>query len=154
MSHSGQSWSSRFKTMGDEAEKIFEEIYPQAWDRYGWNRPSVPVHHFPLKIRYTPDYATSKGLVEVMGLGSKRVLKLKAEKLQAMWEWGHDFRVDLFVWDRTESRYGFCRLHDIEDLCYNGDIPTARFDNDNKLYFAIPVDQLPVAEWIPHDPKG
>ena len=148
---SSQSFSKRFSKMGDEAEGIFEAVYPQGWARYGLNRPPIQLKNVPPKIRYTPDYITGKGLVEVQGFGRDQTFKLKIDKWQALIDWHNDFRVDLFVWDTTNKRYGYVRLHDLGVALDEHGWDDA-FDNGANPYVAIKADQIPVDEWVEYTP--
>lgn len=138
--------------MGDEAESVFEAVYPQGWERYGLNRPRLSMSMLPPKIRYTPDYVTSKGLIEVQGFGRDQTFKLKMDKYEALNEWHLDFRVDLFVWDTTNKRYGYVRLHDFMEA-YEAHGEERAFP-EGKAYMALHADHLPVTQWVDYDPAS
>lgn len=140
-----RSWDERFKRMGDEAEGVFEAVYPEGWVRFGLERPPIRMDYLPDKMRYTPDYLTSKGLVEVQGLGRDRRFKMKHSKLAALQDWHEDFRVDLFVWDRTAERFGFVRLPDLEAVLEE----RGKVDHfpEGPAYSHVGVDELPVTTW-------
>ena len=99
-----QNWSSRFATMGDEAEGAFEILFPK-FHRSGLNRPPFNMHALSLQQRNTPDYLTETGYVEVMGMGRDSTLKLKHEKAVALTQWSAANPVDLFVWDSHRRRW-------------------------------------------------
>jgi hypothetical protein len=144
-----KDWSERFKSMGDEAETVFEDVYPQGFVRFGLNRPPIQMGALPPKVRYTPDYLTSKGFVEVQGLGQDRIFKIKHEKLDALFLWHSDFRADLFLWDRTAKRYGFVRLADLEPVLVK-EATTRHFIEDGakgKPYYALRIDLVPTTHW-------
>lgn len=105
MSFHAQSWDTRFKAMGDEAEGMFEQVWPRGWARTGLNRPPIQLHRLSLRTRYTPDYLTSYGYVEVQGFGRDRRLKLKHEKLSALNQWAADDKVMFFLWDSVERQW-------------------------------------------------
>jgi hypothetical protein len=152
MSFKDKGFNNRFKAMGDEAEGIFEAVYPQGWARYGINRPPIQLAKVPAKIRYTPDYLTSKGLVEVQGFGRDQTFKLKVDKYNALNEWHQDFRVDLFVWDTTNKRYGYVRLHDFMEAWEEHGWEDA-FDDGRNPYMALKAEHLPVCgDWVAYEP--
>lgn len=140
-----QTFARRFDVMGDEAEGVFEETYQEGWVRFGLNRPPINLANVPRFIRHAPDYLTSKGLVEVQGFGRDQTFKLKHEKLFALQDWHAKFRVDLFVWDSHNKRYGWLRLNDLcaelDDIAEFAQFP------EGKPYLAIMADRLPVIEW-------
>lgn len=140
-----KDWNQRYESMGDEAEAVFEAAYPQGFVRFGLDRPPLRMMDLPTKIRYTPDYLTGKGLVEVQGLGRDRKMKVKLEKLASLQEWAKDFRVDLFLWDRTAERFGFVRLPDLATALYNGG-NVGHFP-EGKAYLWLHVDDVPVCTW-------
>lgn len=148
MSFKDGSFSQRFGALGDEAEAVFEEVYPAAWTRYGLNRPSVPMNKLPAYIRYTPDYLTSRGLVEVQGFGTDQTAKFKQDKLAALSQWHLAFRVDFFLWDSYQKRYGWLRLPDLMAVIRQRHAATFP---EGKLYFALKADELPIVDaWVPY----
>jgi hypothetical protein len=132
--------------MGDLAEAVFERVYPQGWFRYGLDRPPVQVHALPMFVRYTPDYGTSKGLVEVQGFGKDQRFKLKKEKYAALDQWHQQFRVDLFAYDSHNDRYGFMRLYDFVDAWE--DYGSEGMFDGTKPYMALHAKHLPVDRWV------
>lgn len=151
MSFKDRKWGNRFNAMGDEAEGVFEATYPQGFARYGINRPPIQLAKVPAFVRYTPDYLTSKGLVEVQGFGRDQTFKLKDDKYEALRHWHSIFRVDIFVWDSANKRYGFVRLHDfIEAWEEHG--WSDSFDEGRNPYMALKAEHLPVEHWVPYEP--
>lgn len=138
-----RTFAERFSAMGDEAEGVFTAVYPEGWVRTGLDRPPINVGKLPLKVRYTPDFLTSKGYVEVMGCGSDRRLKLKVEKLQALGMWHLDFRTDLFVWDRPKTRYGWVRYEELVNAVDG--CPMGEF-REGKSFYRLSLSALP-AVW-------
>lgn len=147
MSFRDRDWDSRVTHLGDQAEGVFERTYPQGFVRFGLNRPPISLKDVPPFIRYTPDYLTSKGLVEVQGFGRDATFKLKTEKLHALTIWHEFFRVDLFVYDSHQKRYGWIRLPEVREHIERGKAQVKQF-TEGKLYFAIPATTLPVIEWL------
>ena len=146
MSFKDSSWSARFAAMGDEAEKVFEEVHPYGWDRFGHNRPAIAVNKLPMKMRYTPDYRTSFKLVECQGFGKDQTVKVKLDKLLALWLWNNDMPVDLFLWNATKKRYAYVPLEELTTALH----AHAQIDSfpEGTRYWALKADQLE-CEW--HD---
>lgn len=145
---SEQGWSGRYGKLGDEAEGIFEATYPKGFARYGLNRPDVQVAALPLKIRYTPDYLTSTGLVEVQGFGRNQELHMKVEKYTALNMWAQEWHVDLFLWDSHKKRYATVPLDEVTKIIASSELGLYP---EGKPYFKTPIRNLE-AEWTKHDP--
>lgn len=149
MSFKDRAFTERLLSLGDEAEGIFESVYSHKFDRYGLNRPGTGLASVPPFVRYTPDYLTSKGLVEVQGFGRDQTFKLKEDKWAALLQWERcsRWRVDLFVWDSWFKRYGWVRLVDLASDTHwvPGLFP------EGKSYRAWEAKWLPVIEWINYD---
>lgn len=138
--------SARFKVDRRTAETIFEQV-EKGWTRYGWDRARTNLRHVPAKIRHTPDYLQPHRLVEVAACGNDGLLKLQAEKFQALLLWEHEWRTDLWVWDggRKRNQYGSIRIPELYELiCVKG--RGDRFTSDNVPYWAIRRTELPI-EW-------
>jgi hypothetical protein len=152
MTFKDQKFEQRFQTMGDEAEGIFEDVYPQAWERFGLNRPQLQMSSLSVPIRYAPDYITSKGLIEVKGFGRDRTLKIKHENLDALWTWHQEiFRTDLFVWNRADQKFGFVRLPDLDKAIQN--FATEDVFPEGKPYWALGLAHIPTTYWYGrHEP--
>jgi hypothetical protein len=104
MSFHQQAWSARFGAMGDEAEAVFDAVYPKH-HKLGLNRPPFSVAGMKLGMRYTPDRMLRDRFVEVMGCGNDQTLKVKDEKLEALAMWELFGSVHLFVYDSCNKRY-------------------------------------------------
>lgn len=153
MSFRDGSFGQRFAKMGDEAEGIFEATYPQGFARYGINRPPINLGTVPEMIRFTPDYLTSKGLVEVQGFGRDQTVKMKVIKWSSMWRWHNEvFRTDLFLWDTTNKRYGWVRLPELGEAMYeHGELRAFPEGTD---YWALHACKVPVVDgWTDYTPK-
>jgi hypothetical protein len=146
MSFRDRSFNQRLTQMGDAAEGVFEDTYPQGFTRFGLNRPPIRLSTVPEFIRFTPDYLTSKGLVEVQGFGRDQTVKMKLNKWKSMWEWHEIFRVDLFLWDSKNRRYGWARLPELaEAFAEHGEL---RAFPEGTEYYAIHANQIPIVdEW-------
>ncbi len=142
MSFRDKSFEDRLAAggMGDEAEGVFERVYPKGWARYGLCRPPIQMHKIPARLRYTPDYITSGTLVEVQGFGRDQTFKLKIDKWQALHFWNSVMLVQLFVWDTTNKRWCIIPLLEIDKLVEQcGEI---RHFPEGKAYMAIPGDAI------------
>lgn len=137
MSFHEQSFANRFRSMGDEAEGVFEQKHEGKFVRYGLNRPPVSMQWMTAKIRYTPDYLTSRALVEVMGVGNDRILKLKSEKAYALQQWHTDMDLELFLWDSKLKESKSVAWPAIWDVL--PDLPMNVFP-EGKQYWEINVD--------------
>jgi hypothetical protein len=140
---SGMTFAHRFQAMGDEAEAAFEAVYPESWVRYGLNRPRIWLGDVPAFVRYTPDYLTARGLVEVQGFGRDQTVKLKAAKRAALLMWHALFDVDVFLWDSHHRRHatvGMGALH----LALEEHGAQGAFDDGRNPYTAIRAEELPV----------
>lgn len=137
--------------MGDQAERIFELTYPQNWDRFGLDRATINLKRVPEFIRFSPDYVTARGLVEVQGFGNDQRFKLKNAKLQALQDWHAIFQTDIFVWDSCNGRYGWLALDAVSAALDEHGIADS-FDNGRNPYRWLFADQLPLnGTWTAYD---
>lgn len=146
MSFRDGGFSKRFGTMGDTAEHVFEDVYAEGWARYGLNRPPINLSTVPAYIRFTPDYITKRGLVECQGFGKDQTAKFKWGKLEALKLWHQQFRVDWFLFDSFNARYGWVRLPEL--LPALDEHAETRTFHEGNPYYAIKASNLPVVgEW-------
>lgn len=136
MSFSDQPFHRRIQTMGDIAERKFEDVSEVNFVRYGLNRPPLNMASLPPEIRHTPDYLTSKNLVEVQGLGKDQMLKMKLDKMKALGSWNKMHAVQLFVYDSTNDRHALIEHNDLQKLCRKATIESFP---EGKQYYAIPA---------------
>jgi hypothetical protein len=104
---SEELWETRYKTLGDPAENRFREWAAQdelSYHRYGLDRPPLDLSRVPAFVRYTPDFLTSRCLIEVQGCGRDSTFKFKHDKLSALEEWYSQFPVKLFLWNKTSDQ--------------------------------------------------
>jgi hypothetical protein len=134
MSFADKPFSMRIQTMGDIAERRFEEESAVKWVRYGLCRPPINMSALPIQLRYTPDYLTAQGLVEVQGLGRDQILKVKHEKLEALRWWEKVHPVYLFVYDSHKDRSSMLSLSEVRKKCKLSE--TDEFP-EGKSYYAI-----------------
>ena len=83
MSFAEKPFGVRIRTMGDIAERKFEERSVVEWVRYGLCRPPIDMSALPPELRYTPDYLTAQRLVEVQGLGQDQCAGLLVQGVEA-----------------------------------------------------------------------
>ena len=98
-------WNQRIKSLGDEAEAVYEtwaDRHGIGYHRSGINRPPFNVGKLPKMVSYTPDYLTENGYVEVQGFGKDRQIKLKVEKLEALTQWDMVFHTEMFLWNNVD----------------------------------------------------
>lgn len=146
MSFHAQSFSSRHDQMGDIAENVFDTIngdrvHPLGLNRYWKNGKRLSLSSMTIPMRYTPDRMVGDAFVEVMGIGRDQTLKIKDEKLSALWQWRHLGPVELFVYDSHKERYWQAPLEDwwraVRSYGQN-----AAF-HDGKTYLALHVLHFP-----------
>jgi hypothetical protein len=138
----------RYSQMGDVSEGVFETLTPNH-HRYGLNRPNMYVANLPPMLRYTPDYLTPNGLVEVMGIGKDKTLKIKIEKINALLKWHMTGEVHLFVYDSYRKKWWLAEIDDWFSACVSyGEM--ARFPDNNKEYVRLNSDNFPV-EGVKYD---
>jgi hypothetical protein len=140
-----QGWSTRFESMGDEAEQKFEEWAARnrkGYTRYGLDRPPIQVYKLPARLRHTPDFLTSTHLIECQGLGQDQSFKLKLEKHGALHHWHSVFPVQLYIWDSAKKREAFLGLMEFDSLLGTVGAQLHAFPDNNKAYFAVPADHI------------
>jgi hypothetical protein len=127
--------------MGDIAESVFEDVEPKH-HRLGYNRPPFYVANLPLMLRNLPDYMIKEGLVEVMGIGKDKTLKLKVEKLRSLLNWQLIANVELFVYDSHRKQYWRAPIMEWELAC--AEYATMdRFPDDLRPYYRLNSDNFP-----------
>lgn len=139
MSFKDQDFTKRFEAMGDEAEGIFEKVFGKGFVRTGLNRPPIQMHKLPARIRYTPDYLTSQGYVEVQGFGRDQRIKLKIDKWMSLHYWNSLFPVRLFLWDTTNKRYCYVTLEQLDACFASGEASIESFP-EGKPYLSFDAD--------------
>jgi len=133
-----RSFSQRFGAMGDEAEGKFEERHEGKFVRYGLNRPPISMAMLPPMLRYTPDYLTSHGLIEVQGVGKDRKLKLKIDKALSLQQWHQTFKLTFFVWDSTKLDSIYIPWDELYPVLPK--MPIEMFP-EGKPYWSIDIDE-------------
>lgn len=148
MSFRDGSFAQRFNGLGDLAESVFESVYDQGFVRFGLQRPPISLSRVPGFIRFSPDYLTARGLVEVQGFGTDQTAKFKLNKLRALAQWDAEFRVDFFLYDSKNEEYAWMRLTDFE-LWIGSNNPEVDSFNEGNKYYPVRKGDLPVCtDWI------
>lgn len=140
MSFHKREWAHRYGMLGDAAEAVFDLVYPKSHN-LGLSRPPFSVAGMAAELRYTPDRMLRDRLVEVMGFGQDRLLKIKTEKLDALKVWGKLAKVDLFVFDQTEHTYYEAPVTAWADACVKH-ANLATFP-EGKEYWSLHVSHFP-----------
>lgn len=151
MTYRTEKWEKRIETLGDPAENAFLEWAENTWFpvvRYGLNRPPLEMRLIPTKIRYTPDYLSNFGLIEVQGCGRDGLFKFKHEKLEALQSWSNDCPVSLWLYDQPADRGHMVMLDHVVNMCLNVD--GTGFRKDGMFDGYKPYSQLDVETvcWI------
>jgi hypothetical protein len=141
MSFHKQDFSARLGTMGDVAEAVFDQVYPKS-HKLGLNRPPFSMAGMALALRYTPDRMLRDGFWEVMGCGKDRLLKLKVEKLDALFMWSVLAPVNLFVYDQKAHEFYDAPMLDWFAAAKVHGEPNV-FENDGKEFYALHVEHFP-----------
>ena len=138
------SWMARFQSMGDMAEDVFEKVLPfGSSERLGWRRPSVTMRNMNSTLRHMPDFYTESGrLVEVVGCGKDKMLKLKKSKFEALAHW-HDLQpVALFVFNSYLSEWVAVEWDALRRLVDRARVRGIKQFRDGNEYFPIPWQDL------------
>lgn len=134
-----QDWKHRYQGMGDQAEKVFEEVFDKGFTRWGLQRPPIQVHRLPRRIRYAPDYLTTRHFVEVQGFGRDQIVKLKLDKYDALRWWNVMHPVLLFLYDSANVRYTFVELEEVTAQLEAGTAEIRKFP-EGHAYYAFPAE--------------
>lgn len=151
------SFKDRYGLLGDEAETVYEQVADKIgmkYVRYGLCRPPIQVHALPERIRYTPDYLCRHVFVEVQGYGRDNAVKLKLDKWRSLWFWNGIHPVDLFLWDRTNRRWCFVPLDQLDELA-GGDAVKFKKFAEGKPYLQFRGDDIfEVSDLVGELPDG
>lgn len=146
-----REFGDRLAQMGDEAEGVFEEVWPVAWVRYGFNRPGPSMKEWSDFTKYTPDYMDRDGPIECQGFGRDRVLKIKDEKRAALNEWmKKEPKLRFFIWDTTNQRWACISWRMVDKLLSTPHLKGAY--PEGTTYRGLHSDQLRNLKW--HDKTG
>ncbi len=146
MGYSDQPFNQRIHSLGDAAEAVFLEVAPLgSAERLGWNRPSVSMSLMDPMLRHLPDYYTGTGwLVECMGCGQDRTVKLKLVKYDALLAWNKVQRLALFINNSADREWVLASMEGVKRA-----VGRARragridaFSNDGNEFYGIPFSDL------------
>lgn len=144
MSFKDRDFTYRLGAMGDQAEGAFEDWCAERdhkYIRWGLDRPPLNLRLIPTRLRYAPDYLTSKTFVECQGFGADQVFKLKLEKHGALHWWSGLHPVDLWVLDSHHLRACLLTLTQFDNLLGANGADLRSFP-EGKSYFAVNGDAL------------
>lgn len=141
MSFRDAPWNVRVQAMGDLAENKFEEIWKTSFERWGLRRPRVNVRQLPARLRHAPDYLTSQGFIEVLGLGREQCLRLKVEKMNCLWWWSDLHPVSLFIYDSHHNRSAVIELSAVQQWIDSGQVTLGIFP-ERKAYWNVPASLI------------
>lgn len=147
MSYKDENWEERVEVLGDPGEKAFREYAARRQlgvEKYGLDRPAVNLGRIPAYVRYTPDFITDDGLVEVQGCGVDQLLKFKHEKIVALTQWNRHCTVMVWLWNQPLDDWRMLSVPRLFGMCReSGYGRHAQFRVDgvfdgSKEYAAIP----------------
>lgn len=148
-----QNFASRFATLGDTAEQVYDAVKPLGnTTSFGFRRPKgLKFSSLPETFRHMPDRITPTYLVEVMGLGRDGILKsMKESKYEALKLWnkwaqqGGLLGVALFVWNSSEKQFLTLTWSSIvEEVNYSKrKYGIQEFEVDGNKYYRLDWDRL------------
>lgn len=129
--------------MGDASEQKFEEFADGAFERWGINRPQgVHVPSLPARVRAAPDYLTTQGFIECLGVGRRQLVQLKLEKLGVLRWWSDLMPVSVWVWDSHKKRSCLIGLTALDGLIQTPGLCSISYFDGRKLCFCVPADAV------------
>lgn len=138
MSYKDQSFAARFGALGDEAEGMFERIWPKNFVRIGLNRPPLHMASLPERERHRPDYMLSASYMEVKGIGRDDTVKLKVVEMNCLAFWHQVHPVRIFIWSSHRWAWAVADLPEIQRMIdLEPEVVLDRY-HDGRSYFAIP----------------
>ena len=147
-----EEWNDRVAILGDPAEKKFQEWAARSGIgcvKYGLDRPPVNLSRVSAFVRYTPDFLTDNGLVEVQGCGSDQLMKFKHDKLQALMQWQRRDHVNVWLWNQPLDDWRQLPVLRIVAMCQQHPRPGGRhvslFREDGVFDGSKPYASVP---WI------
>ena len=114
------TWEERVEVLGDVGEKAFREYAARRQlgaVKFGLDRPPVDLGRISTFVRYTPDFLTDEGLVEVQGCGRDQTFKFKHEKLTALRQWHRHQHVNIWLWNQPLDDWRQLPLPRLEAMC-------------------------------------
>jgi hypothetical protein len=149
MSYKDQPYSQRARSHGrQEAELAFEQNWPMAWDQYGLNDARSQMIDMPAFVRHTPDYLTSRQLVEVMGCGRDGIWKPKIAKVAALTEWQEKWTLKWFLYQSNPRRFAVVDHNWIKDKVLDGiDAGNIQMFPEGNKYVPLKVSEVDPTLW-------
>lgn len=144
MSYKDGDWSSRYGSLGNQAEAVFESVFPRHY-RFGLNKPDIAVGKLTLPARSAPDYGDYEGLCEVVGFGRDQIMKLRIEKVLGLAQWSATFNVDVFAYDSRNERW--CRQPLFEWMLLWFQYGEHGEFNEGKPYVGLRTKHIPPTWW-------
>lgn len=141
-----QKWQQRKYYLGNTSETAFEIIAHRegiALERFGQSEES-PLKYFRLHtyMRTRPDYICQKDnetfFIEVKGVGSDGVLKLKLDSLEGATYWSTIHPLHFFIYDSARKLFTKVSLPYLRKMTKK--ILPQSFPDDGKLYYPFPVN--------------
>ncbi len=147
-----QNWEERVEVLGDPSENKFREYASRRGlgvVKYGLDRPPVNLGRTTDFVRYTPDFLTDEGLVEVQGCGRDQLFKFKWAKLTALAQWQRHMHVNVWLWNEPLDDWRMLPITRVIEMCrerpYVGKHMVYRADgvfdpdvNGGKPYASVP----------------
>jgi hypothetical protein len=115
-----QTWEERVEVLGDPGENAFRKYASRrelGVVKYGLDRPPVNLGRITNFVRYTPDFLTDEGLVEVQGCGRDQLFKFKHSKLMALRQWQRQQHVNLWLWNEPLDDWRMIPLTRVVEMC-------------------------------------
>ena len=148
-------YSERVRSLGDEAERIYEEDRTNRgvrWTEYGIRRPPFngrEMAQLPMSVRHGPDYIESWDgdlrYVEVQGVGAEGRFRLKDEKLAVLVACDAELPCWMFIWNSLARRFVVVPMSYVGPL-----IIAARLDGQRGVYDAQRRNPKPYT-WVSWD---
>jgi len=145
-----QNWEERVEVLGDPGENAFREYAGRRGlgvVKYGLDRPPVDLGRTADFVRYTPDFLTDEGLVEVQGCGRDQLFKFKHAKLRALLSWQRHQHVNVWLWNQPLDDWRQVPVTQVAAMCRVkiGGCQVFREDgvfDGNKPYASVPWIEL------------
>jgi hypothetical protein len=149
MTFKDQNWEERVEILGDPSEKAFQEYAGRrqlSVVKYGLDRPPVDLRRTPAFVRYTPDFLTDEGLIEVQGCGKDQLFKIKHAKLRALMQWNRQSTIRMWLWNQPMDDWRLVPVGRIATMCRDG--RRAAFRTDGMFDGDVPYAAIPWVDLI------
>jgi hypothetical protein len=141
-----RNFNDRLTTMGDPAEEACDLAYGYrthklGLDRVWQNDVGLTMSQMTPTMRYTPDRMTINSIIECMGIGRDKTLKIKTEKVHALTAWDIIGPTKLFVFDQPQNTYYEAPIAEWEAACLEH--AELKLFPEGKEYWALHRDNFP-----------